>query len=122
MIINEDKGNFVPMFLFQCEDVAFCQTSGTNEIDASEGALGTQCSIHYFNSEKGYWEPAFERFSVTVELSQQGKVSKQVITLPDPLNINISIYLGAVINNFLKRWEKSKKRARIFQKRMMQLP
>ena len=23
VIINEDKGNFVPMFLFQCEDVSF---------------------------------------------------------------------------------------------------
>jgi len=28
VIINEDKGNFVPMFLFSCESVVFFQNSG----------------------------------------------------------------------------------------------
>ena len=28
VIINEDKGNFVPLFLFSCEDVMFTQNGG----------------------------------------------------------------------------------------------
>ena len=33
VIINENKGNFVPLFLFQTEDVQFTQQSGTAEED-----------------------------------------------------------------------------------------
>ena len=64
MIINEDRGNFVPMFLMSCEEVAYQQTSGQNEQDKSDGNADTKCSLYYFNAKKGHWEPAIEAFSV----------------------------------------------------------
>jgi hypothetical protein len=64
VIINEDKGNFVPMFLFSTESVTFNQNSGLQQQDRSDGYADTKCSLYYFNAQKGYWEPAIERFSV----------------------------------------------------------
>jgi len=40
------------------------------------------------------------------------------VQLNDPLNINVSVDLGGVINDFLKLWEKSRRRAELFQKKM----
>ena len=31
VIINEDKGNFVPLFLCSCEEVIYDYTSGLNQ-------------------------------------------------------------------------------------------
>lgn len=118
MIINEDKGNFVPMFLVSCEQLVFNQTSGVSQADRSDGSAETKCSLYYFNSTKGYWEPAIERFSVLVNLEQAGKVYTQNVKLLDPININISVKLGGVINDFLHLWEKSTKRAKSFQDKM----
>ena len=70
MIINEDKGNFAPMFLMSCEEVAYQQTSGQNEQDKSDGNADTKCSLYYFNAKKGHWEPAIEAFSVSVQLQR----------------------------------------------------
>lgn len=114
VLINEDKGNFVPMFLFQCEDISFKLASGQNEEEQSKGALDTQLSVHYFNKKKGYWEPAVERFSVAVEFGKVEKVSSNSVKLLEPLNINVSINLGSVVHDLLKLWEKSKKKARVF--------
>ena len=55
---------------------------------------------------------------MAVNLSRVGKKSVQNVKLPDPININVSVYLGAVIYDFRKLWEKSTKRAKLFQKKM----
>ena len=102
MIINEDKGNFVPMFLLSCEKLTFHQTSGVNQADKSDGNADTRCSLYYFNAAKGYWEPAIERFSIVILLQRAGKMNVQNVKLLDPINVNISVYLGGVINDFLK--------------------
>lgn len=73
VIINEDKGNFVPMFLFSCEKLVYINNSGLNQADKSDGNADTKCSLYYFNSTKGYWEPAIERFSVVTVLKRIGK-------------------------------------------------
>lgn len=114
VIINEDGGNFVPMFLMSCETINFNQQSGLRQVDNMDGEADTKCSLYYFNSEKGYWEPAIERFTINVLLKRVGKLNSQTILLPDPLNINISVHLGGVIHLFLKLWEKSTKRAKVF--------
>ena len=118
VIINEDRGNFVPLFLFSCEQVSFHQNSGINQMDKMDGTADTKCSVYYFNSTKGYWEPAVESFSIWINLSRVGKVNTQVVRLPEPININISVRFGSVVNDFLKLWEKSTKRAKSFQKKM----
>ena len=83
-------------------------------MDKMDGTADTKCSIYYFNSTKGYWEPAIERFSIVVHLSRAGRINTQIIQLPDPININVSVHLGSVIHDFLKLWEKSTKRAKSF--------
>ena len=37
VIINEDRGNFVPMFLISCDKVAYTQNSGLNQEDRADG-------------------------------------------------------------------------------------
>ena len=111
VIINEDRGNFIPMFLVSCEEVNYVWSSGMQQQDRADGSTETRCSLYYFNASKGYWEPAVEHFGVAVNLSRVGKVSVQNVKLPDPININVSVYLAAVINDFRKLWEKSTKRA-----------
>ena len=75
VIINEDRGNFIPMFLFSCEEVHYVSTSGMQQQDKADGTAETKCSFYYFNAAKGYWEPAIDRFSVAVNLSRVGKKS-----------------------------------------------
>lgn len=106
------------MFLFSCEKLTFHQTSGVNQADKSDGNADTRCSLYYFNAAKGYWEPAIERFSIVVLLQRAGKMNIQNVKLLDPINVNVSVYLGGVINDFLKLWENSTKKALLFQKKM----
>ena len=81
VIINEDKGNFVPMFLLSCEKVTFHQSSGLNQANKSDGNANTMCSLYYFNASKGYWEPAIERFGIDVVLQSVGKKNIQTVKL-----------------------------------------
>lgn len=67
---------------------------------------------------KGYWEPAIERFTIKMHDSSLGNVYSKSVELPEPLNINISVNLGAVIHEFMKRWEDSAEEAEVFQKLM----
>ena len=46
------------------------------------------------------------------------KQTSQLIKINDPININVSVNLGRVINDFMKLWEKSTKRSKLFQKKM----
>ena len=82
-------------------------SSGVDDLDRSDTAIDTKCSLYYFNAEKGFWEPAAERFSVAVQLAKVGKVSTQVVSLPDPVKINISVRLGGVMHDCLKLMGKS---------------
>ena len=118
VIINEEKGNFVPLFLFSCENVLFVQHSGIGQTDKSEATADTSCSLYYFNAEKGYWEPAVERFTVAVKLDSANGVSTQTVKLPDPLSVNVSVGLGAAASDLLRLWEVSKRRAKVFQKKI----
>ena len=36
----------------------------------------------------------------------------------DPINVNVSVNLSVVINDFMKLWEKSQKRSKLFQQKM----
>ena len=118
VIINEDKGNFVPLFLCSCEKVIYDYTSGLNQADKSDGNAETRCSLYYFNRLKGYWEPAIEHFGINMTMNRIGKANVQNIRFPDPLNFNMSVHLGSVINDFMKLWDKSNKRAIQFQKKI----
>ena len=82
-------------------------SSGVDDLDRSDTAIDTKCSLYYFNAEKGFWEPAVERFSVAVQLAKVGKLSTQVVSLPDPVRINISVRLGGVMHDCLKLMGKS---------------
>ena len=91
VIINEDRGNFIPMFLVSCEEVNYNWSSGVHQQDKADGTADTRCSFYYFNASKGYWEPAIEHFGVAVHLERLGNKSVQTVKLPDPININVSV-------------------------------
>ena len=118
VVINEDRGNFSPMFLFSTETVTFSQTSGLGQLDVADGTAETILSTYYFNQIKSHWEPIVERVELVVDMKRVKNQYLQVVRLEKPLNINVSVYLSGVINDFLKLWEKSTLRAQAFQKKI----
>ena len=118
VIINEDRGNFTPMFLLTTEKILFNQNSGLYHQNQSDGQLDTMISAHYFNADKSHWEPIIERFMFIFHMKQVKKKTIQIIQILEPLNINFSIYLSGVVHDFIKLWEKSHKRSERFQKQI----
>ena len=59
VIINEEKGNFVPLFMTKVEGIKFSMADGVIE-DTMEFYGDTGFSVYYFNQNSGYWEPAVE--------------------------------------------------------------
>ena len=80
----------------------------------------TQLSVFYFNNVKGHWEPCLEPFSLSMAMKSIGKKSTLELVLSDPINVNLSVHLGSVINDFVRLWDKSAKRAKRFQLKMLQ--
>ena len=81
VVINEDRGNFTPMFLFTTEKVLFNQVSGLGQQDVTDGSLDTILAAHYFNADKSHWEPIIERNKIVVNMKRVKKKNIQGIKL-----------------------------------------
>lgn len=53
VIINEERGNFVPLILLSASTITFAQNSGLEEQDRSEGNCETRAAIFYYNAQIG---------------------------------------------------------------------
>lgn len=100
VIINEEKGNFVPLILLSASTITFAQNSGLEEQDRSEGNCETKAAIFYYNPQIGQWEPAIERFSIQVLLESEHKTYTQAVRMNTPININVSVEFAGVLSDF----------------------
>lgn len=117
VVINEYQGNFLPMILLLADKVGFNSGVTTvGEATKMKGEAETSVCMNYFNAPVGFWEPAIEKFLISVKLFGNGKAFKQAIEIVDPLNINISVGLAGVLANFGKLWTIAAEKAEKYEK------
>ena len=72
VIINEEKGNFVPLFMTKIDRITFTMSEGHVE-EQMDSYGDTGFSVYYFNQASGYWEPAVEPVLLTLKLIKNQK-------------------------------------------------
>lgn len=72
LVVNDFKGNFMPVLDFQLSDMHFEQ-SFDEKLKVMIGRTYLTASLSYFNTPAGRWEPAIEQVNMNFELTK-GKV------------------------------------------------
>ena len=92
--------------------------SGVNEEQKTNAEADTSCAVYYFNAKASYWEPAVEKFVITVIMNQIKNHSKTTLKFPHPVSLNFSSCFFKILNDFNKLWLSSTKKSKKFQEQM----
>ena len=88
MIINDNCGNFMPVLGLSVSEMCYQygQVAGVKT-----GKTHFSCSLSYFNALAGCWEPAIEKFNVTLK-NMVGRDQRKnfEVTMEKEININLT--------------------------------